>query len=330
MKGRPREFSASAPGKVNLHLGVGEARRDGYHELVTVFQAVQRRETVRLLVDPALETSAEGTVVQGMSTFFGVAEPEEDIDGPANLAWRAVDAVVAEYRRRYPGAALALPRVKVVVEKDVFVAGGMAGGSADAAAALVAANDYLGSYGRAPLEEDALVRLARSLGADVPFCLVGGTALGTGRGDELVEMLARGQYHWVFVNPRVGLPTGEAFSLLDDLRHDNPAFLPRLDTSALSRALLSADPEQLARALHNDLEPAAVRMRPQLAALLRRTGELGLRAIVSGSGPTVAVLCRDDNHTAEVLSGVRDGFPGYEAFATTGPAPGAQLLAGTT
>ncbi|WJY67653.1 4-(cytidine 5'-diphospho)-2-C-methyl-D-erythritol kinase [Corynebacterium auris] len=326
MKDKPREFSASAPGKVNLHLGVGEARRDGYHELVTVFQAVERREAVRLLVSPALETVSAGSVVEGMSTFYGVAEPGEDIDGPANLAWRAVDAVVEEYRRQYPRAAVELPRVKVVVEKNVFVAGGMAGGSADAAAALVAANDYVGAYGHAPLGEDALGRLARSLGADVPFCLAGGTALGTGRGDELVEMMARGRYHWVFVNPRVGLPTGEAFSLLDDLRHDNPALVAHLDTAALARALLTGEPEALAPALHNDLEPAAVRMRPQLRPLLEQAAELGLRAFVSGSGPTVAVLCRDEEHAAQVLAELAQRFPGYEAFFTAGPAPGAHAL----
>ncbi|WP_288831874.1 4-(cytidine 5'-diphospho)-2-C-methyl-D-erythritol kinase [uncultured Corynebacterium sp.] len=320
------EFGASAPGKVNLHLGVGEARQDGYHDLVTVFQAVGRREAVRLLVDPELEMVGEGSVVREMNTFFEVAEPAEEINTPSNLAWRAVDAVVAEYRRQYPGPAVQFPRLRIVVEKTVFVAGGMAGGSADAAAALVAANEYVGHFGRAALDDDVLLRLARGLGADVPFCLMGGTALGIGRGDDLVEMIARGEYHWVFVNPRVGLPTGEAFSLLDDLRHDNPALVPRLDTAALSRALLSGDPETVAVALHNDLEPAAVRMRPQLRRLLEAAGEMGLRAVVSGSGPTVAVLCRDGGQAEEALAGLRERFPGYEAFATTGPGPGAQPL----
>ncbi|WP_291314944.1 4-(cytidine 5'-diphospho)-2-C-methyl-D-erythritol kinase [Corynebacterium sp. UBA2622] len=320
------EFGASAPGKVNLHLGVGEARSDGYHELVTVFQAVGRREAVRVLVEPEMVPVAEGSVVAGMSTFFGVSEPAEDIDTPRNLAWRAVDAVVAEYRRLYPRAAVELPQARIVVEKNVFVAGGMAGGSADAAAALAAANDYVAHFGHAPLDQDTLLRLARSLGADVPFCLLGGTALGTGRGDELVEMLSRGEYHWVFVNPGVGLPTGEAFSLLDDLRHDNPSLVPRLDTKALSRALLSGEPDALAAAMHNDLEAAALRMRPQLAALLRTAGEAGLRAIVSGSGPTVAVLCRDEKHAGRVLGELRGEFPAYEAFAASGPARGAELI----
>lgn len=320
------EFGASAPGKVNLHLGVGDARKDGYHELVTVFQAVGRREAVRILVDPALETVAEGSVVTGMSTFFAVAEPGEAMDGPGNLAWRAVDAVVGEYRRQYPHASVELPRLRIVVEKNVFVAGGMAGGSADAAAALVAANEYVAHFGHAPLDGDTLLRLAASLGADVPFCLMGGTALGRGRGDELVEMLARGEYHWVFVNPGVGLSTGEAFSLLDDLRHDDPAHVPHLATRPLSQALLSGDPDELARVLHNDLQAAAVAMRPQLRPLLEAADAAGLRALVSGSGPTVAVLCRDADHAHEVLGMLASEFPGYEAFATTGPARGAEVI----
>ena len=126
----PREIVASAPGKVNLHLGVGEARVDGYHDLVSVFHAVDRREVVRLLIDGE---PVDGPVVASMRTTFFVDQPGEDIDGPGNLAWRAVEAVVAR-------AGVAVPRVHIEVDKHVFVAGGMAGGSADAAAALVAAN----------------------------------------------------------------------------------------------------------------------------------------------------------------------------------------------
>ena len=125
-----REIVASAPGKVNLHLGVGEARTDGYHDLVSVFHAVDRREVVRLLYDG---TPAAGPAVESMRTTFFVDEPDENIDGPNNLAWRSVEAVVSR-------AGVAVPRVRIEVDKHVFVAGGMAGGSADAAAALVAAN----------------------------------------------------------------------------------------------------------------------------------------------------------------------------------------------
>lgn len=318
-----RVFSASAPGKVNLHLGVGEVRADGYHDLVSVFHAVDRREVVRVL--PTGEFT-EGLVVEAMETRFFVDQPDEDIDGPGNLAWRAVEAVVEQIRTENTesdGATLALPKVRIEVDKHVFVAGGMAGGSADAAAALVAANALMGEYAE-PVAD--LHPLAATLGADVPFSLMGGTALGTGRGDELVEMLSRGQLHWVFVNPKVGISTPGAFSLLDDLRFNNASVVPHLNTSELSQALTSGDAQRVAAALHNDLEAPAVTMRPQLARLLTVGNEAGLRAVVSGSGPTVAVLCSDEDHARWVAEHLLEEFPGYEIFVAAGPDQGATLL----
>ena len=306
------KYVASAPGKVNLHLGVGEARADGYHELVTVFHAVDRRERVTLI---ASDTMTNGPIVRSMSTTFFVDTPDEDIDGPGNLAWRAVDAVAAR-------AGVALPEVRIEVDKHVFVAGGMAGGSADAAAALVAANALVADYGT-PLDDDTLLALAASLGADVPFSLMGGTALGTGRGDELVAMLSRGRLHWVFVNPKVGIPTGKAFSLLDDMRHNNATLVPHLNTQALSQALTSGDATRVAAAMHNDLEEPALAMRPQLARLLDVATDAGLRAMVSGSGPTAAVLCDSLEHAQWVADHLAERFDGYELFVAEGPDQGA-------
>lgn len=307
-----RKYVASAPGKVNLHLGVGEARADGYHELVSVFHAVDRRERVTLI---ASDTMTDGPIVRSMSTTFFVDTPDEDIDGPGNLAWRAVDAVAAR-------AGVALPEVRIEVDKHVFVAGGMAGGSADAAAALVAANALVADYGT-PLDDDTLLALAASLGADVPFSLMGGTALGTGRGDELVAMLSRGRLHWVFVNPKVGIPTGKAFSLLDDMRHNNATLVPHLNTQALSQALASGDATRVAAAMHNDLEEPALAMRPQLARLLDVATDAGLRAMVSGSGPTAAVLCDSLEHAQWVADHLAERFDGYELFVAEGPDQGA-------
>lgn len=308
------EIVASAPGKVNLHLGVGEARTDGYHDLVSVFHAVDRREMVRLLLDGA---PVAGPAVQSMRTTFFVDEPDEDIDGPGNLAWRAVEAVVAR-------AGVAVPRVRIEVDKHVFVAGGMAGGSADAAAALVAANALVAEFGE-PLPDEELFDLAASLGADVPFSLMGGTALGTGRGDKLVEMLSRGRLHWVFINPKIGINTGGAFALLDDLRHGNPALLPHLDATELSQALTSGDVARVAAALHNDLEAPALSMRPVLKRVLGVAGEAGRRAIVSGSGPTVAVLCDDADAARFAAEHLAERFDGYEVFVAEGPDHGAQV-----
>ena len=309
--GQVREIVASAPGKVNLHLGVGEARTDGYHELVSVFHAVDRREVVRLLVDG---DPVDGPIVESMRTTFFVDQPDEDIDGPRNLAWRAVEAVAQR-------AGIKLPRVRIEVDKHVFVAGGMAGGSADAAAALVAANALVAEYGE-PLAPEVLHELAASLGADVPFSLMGGTALGTGRGDELVEMLSRGRLHWVFINPKIGINTGGAFSLLDDLRHGNPALLPHLDSTELSQALTSGDVARVAAALHNDLEVPALSMRPVLKRVLAVAGEAGRRAIVSGSGPTVAVLCEDAGAARFAAEHLAEQFDGYEIFVAEGPDQG--------
>lgn len=306
------EIVASAPGKVNLHLGVGEARTDGYHDLVSVFHAVDRREVVRLLLDG---TPAAGPAVESMRTKFFVDEPDEDIDGPNNLAWRAVEAVVSR-------AGVAVPRVRIEVDKHVFVAGGMAGGSADAAAALVATNALVAEFGE-PLPDEELLEIAASLGADVPFSLMGGTALGTGRGDKLVEMLARGRLHWVFINPKIGINTGGAFALLDDLRHGNPALLPHMDATELSQALTSGDVARVAAALHNDLEAPALSMRPVLKRVLGVAGEAGRRAIVSGSGPTVAVLCDDADAARFAAEHLTERFDGYEVFVAEGPDRGA-------
>ena len=307
-----REIVASAPGKVNLHLGVGEARADGYHELVSVFHAVDRRERVTLI---ASDTMTDGPIVRSMSTTFFVDTPDEDIDGPGNLAWRAVEAVVAR-------AGVDVPRVRIEVDKHVFVAGGMAGGSADAAAALVAANALVAEFGEA-LPEEELLEIAASLGADVPFSLMGGTALGTGRGDKLVEMLSRGRLHWVFINPKIGINTGGAFSLLDDLRHGNPALVPHLDATELSQALTSGDVARVAAALHNDLEAPALSMRPVLKRVLGAAGEAGRRAIVSGSGPTVAVLCDSADAARFAAEHVAEQFDAYEVFVAEGPDHGA-------
>ncbi|WIM68443.1 4-(cytidine 5'-diphospho)-2-C-methyl-D-erythritol kinase [Corynebacterium breve] len=324
------EFAARAYGKVNLHLGVGEARDDGYHELATVFQAVDRPETVTLRVNGETDRVLAGSVVESMSTTFHVNEPDEDIDGPNNLAWRAVDAVVERYRDRAKRHAVDLPRVRLFVDKTIFVAGGMAGGSADAAAALIAANEYLEYWTSTSLTDDDNAEIASSLGADVPFCLMGGTALGRGRGDKLAPMMARGTYWWAFVSQKEGLSTGRVFEYLDELRHNDPALVPRLDTTAIARALVSGEPATVAGVLHNDLQPAAVKLHPNLRNTLHEARLQGvLRAIVSGSGPTVAILCENEEHARKTVDALTSTVA-YEGFAARGPAPAAHSLTAAT
>ncbi|UIZ92762.1 4-(cytidine 5'-diphospho)-2-C-methyl-D-erythritol kinase [Corynebacterium sp. CNCTC7651] len=316
-------FAASAPAKVNLHLGVGEERADGYHDLVTVFQAVDQRDQVRLIVEDG--GASESSVVARMATELLLnVQLDEDLDTPANLAWRAVDAAVDAFRSDHPGAAL--PPVRIEVAKSIFVAGGMAGGSADAAAALVAANAYLEHFGGASLADDQLLALARQLGADVPFALMGGNALGTGRGDDLVAMLGRGEYWWLFINPGTTISTGKAFGLLDDMRHNNPALVPHLDTTRVAQALTSGDAKQLGAALHNDLQPAALAMRPRIKQIIDLAAAEGGYALVSGSGPTIAVLCEDREHAQRASETIREQLEeAMDLLMASGPADGARL-----
>lgn len=309
-----RPVTARAHGKVNLHLGVGEARADGYHELSTVFMAVDRPETVTLIPEPGAKVASG--VVTSMRTTCHVSVPDEDLDTPKNLAWRAVNAICE-------GADV--PSVRIEVDKTIPVAGGMAGGSADAAAAIKAAMGYLAQNGIEVVAEQ-VQDIAAELGADVPFALMGGIALGTDRGDALVPMMGRGEYWFAFLNPKVGLSTGQVFEHLDDMRFNNASLVPKMDTTLLSRALLSGDPVQVGAVMHNDLEVAALDLQPRLSALIRNAEMAGaIRAMVSGSGPTVAALC-PDRETAHIVVDEFTRNGGVEGFVAHGPAAGAVLL----
>ena len=310
------KFTARANGKVNLHLGVGEVRGDGYHDLSTVFMAVDRPETVTLSTLEG-ETSSS-TAVKEMHTTYHVQQPDEDLDNSKNLAWKAVDLICHGY-------AGDLSPLRLDVDKTVPVAGGMAGGSADAAAAVKAISALIAHVDQ-PLPDELLARLVPQLGADVPFALMGGIALGTERGDSLVPMMGRGKYWFAFLNPKVGLSTKSVFEKLDDLRFNYASMVPHMDTTTLSRALLSGDPQLVGAAMHNDLEAAAIALRPSLQQLIHDAEDAGaIRAMISGSGPTVAALCADE----ETARGVVDKLAArgdIEAFAAHGPVGGGELL----
>ncbi len=262
----PRGVRVRAPAKVNLELRVGAPRPDGYHELATVFQAVSLRDEV------SVHRSAEWQVdVSG--PYAGLVP-----SGPDNLALRAARLLAQRHAVDEPLA--------ILIDKDIPVAGGMAGGSADAAAALVAC-DHLWGLG---LSRDRLAELAAHLGSDVPFALVGGNAMGSGRGEQLAPVLARGSFHWVLAVSDTGLATPQVYAELDRLRAGEPVPDPEV-SDRLMTALRKGDPAALGRALHNDLEPAAFSLRPELRTLRDAGVEFGaLGAVVSGSGPTVAFL----------------------------------------
>lgn len=291
-------LTVRAAAKINLHLGVGRVREDGYHPLETVYQAVSLHDDVR--VTPADAWSVRTTTAGHLG----------DVALPApgdNIVDRVRDLLAPDRTAR------------VEVAKAIPVAGGMAGGSADAAAALLAL-DRLWDLG---LTEDRRLDLAARLGSDVPFALVGGTALGTGRGEVVTPLEDRGTWSWVVVPDAGGLSTPAVYRRFDELFPDAPTTPP--PTDRLRAALVTGDPRALAGALHNDLEPAALDLRPDLAALLERgVAEGALRGLVSGSGPTCVFLCTDPESAAAVaagLVGVRS-----RVLTATGPVSGAHVL----
>ena len=295
------------PGKVNLYLEVGDLRADGYHELTTVFHAVSLLDEITVRNADVLSLELTG---EGADTL-----PADE----RNLAWRAAELLAERVGRA--------PDVAIVVEKSIPVAGGMAGGSADAAAVLVAMNT-LWELG---VPRRDLHVLAAQLGSDVPFALHGGTALGTGRGEELATVLARNTFHWVLAFADGGLATPAVFAEIDRLRktadpgRDAP---PQLDDAEpVLAALASGDPSQLAPLLGNDLQPAALSLDPGLRRTLQAGTEAGaLAGIVSGSGPTCAFLCGSAASAVEVATQLSGAGVCRTVRVASGPVQGARVV----
>jgi 4-diphosphocytidyl-2-C-methyl-D-erythritol kinase len=301
--GVPEPVTVRVPAKINLHLAVGPRRADGYHELVTVFHAVALYDTVT--ATPARDLSI------GLSGEGAAELPQ----GPDNLAWQA--AVLLAER-----SAVA-PTVRLDLVKGIPVAGGLAGGSADAAATLVAC-DALWGVG---LDRSELTELAAELGSDVAFALAGGTALGTGRGERLTAVLATGRWHWVFAISDHGLPTPGVYAELDRMRAagDPPA---AGEPDQLINALRSHDPGRLGSLLANDLQAAAISLRPDLRRTLRSGLDLGaLGGVVSGSGPTCAFLARSREAAVRLAASLAGAGVCRTVRVAHGPVPGARISA---
>lgn len=296
-----RSVTVAAPAKINLHLGVGPGRPDGFHTLATVYQAIG-------LYDEVTVAAASTTTLDVVGDGVDVSDVPTDA---SNLVLRAAALLAAR-------AGLDAPPVAMRIRKRIPVAGGMAGGSADAAAALLAC-DRLWDL-RTPRAE--LLRLAAELGSDVPFCLVGGTATGTGRGELVEPVEDTGEYLWVVALPGGGLSTPGVYREFDRLhpRPPEPGIPDRL-----LHALRAGDTGALARALTNDLQPAALDLRPGLADVLARGRSAGaLAAMVSGSGPTCLFLAGDKDAAAALRD--RLGSAGVGTLLATGPVPGAHVL----
>jgi 4-diphosphocytidyl-2-C-methyl-D-erythritol kinase len=295
------------PGKVNLYLAVGDRREDGYHELTTVFHAVSLLDEITVRNADMLSLDLSGEGVESLPT------------DERNLAWQAAE-LMAEHVGRAPDVAIS-------IEKSIPVAGGMAGGSADAAAVLVAVNT-LWELG---VPRRDLHTLAAQLGSDVPFALHGGTALGTGRGEELATVLARNMFHWVLAFADGGLSTPAVFSEIDRLRETAGAGRnqpPRLDDpEPVLAALASGDPAELAPLLGNDLQPAAVSLDPGLRRTLRAGADAGaLAGIVAGSGPTCAFLCTSAASAIDVGAQLAGFGVCRTVRVASGPVHGARVV----
>jgi 4-diphosphocytidyl-2-C-methyl-D-erythritol kinase len=324
------------PAKVNLQLSVGPLGADGYHDLVTVFHAVSLFDEVT--VAPADRTSVRVTGEDAGSVPAG----------RTNLAVRAARALASATRRRQDSSA-----VQIEIRKRIPVSAGLAGGSADAAAALIACNELW----QAGLGQDELREIAATVGSDVAFALVGGTAVGQGRGERLTPALTTGTYHWVLAFAAGGLSTPEVYATCDRLRATRTAGpgsgaapqpgrgaaqpptgsaarpagtvapRPELDTELMA-ALRSGDPAAVGPLLSNDLQAAAVSLRPDLRRTLAAGRELGaLGAIVSGSGPTCAFLAAEARRARELAVSLSGAGVCRAVARVDGPAPGATVVA---
>jgi 4-diphosphocytidyl-2-C-methyl-D-erythritol kinase len=290
------------PAKVNVQLAVGAARPDGFHELANVFLAVGLYDEVTAAPAGELRVTCAGP------------DAEQVPLDRTNLAARAALALAERYGVE--------PAVHLHIAKDIPVAGGMAGGSADGAAALVACDALWGTGA----SRDELLDICAELGSDVPFSLVGGAALGTGRGEMLTPLEVGGTFHWVFALARRGLSTPAVFREFDRLAEGRDVPEPAASPDVLA-ALAKGDCDALALAVSNDLQPAALSLFPELSDTLAAGRAAGaLAALVSGSGPTTAFLASDAGSAAEVAAVLRASGTCRAVRTAEGPVTGATVV----
>jgi 4-diphosphocytidyl-2-C-methyl-D-erythritol kinase len=299
---RYKSVEVQVPAKVNLQLSVGPKKADGYHEVVTVFQAISLYDTIKISPSDQFQISIKGDYTNGVPL------------DQSNLVYKAVELMAEKFDTD--------KALEVEISKSIPVAGGMAGGSADAAGALLGIDQLFGLG----LSRDELGEVARNLGSDVPFMLHGGTAVGRGHGDEITPALSRGTYHWVIAVSSNGLSTPSVYGECDRLRTGLDIKAPSLNDELL-QALLSGDSTRVGKSLNNDLQAAACSLRPALRLILDTGQEYGaLGGIVSGSGPSVAFLVADEDHSLDLAVALTSsGVVGSVARAQ-GPVPGAKVI----
>ena len=291
------------PGKINLQLSVGPLAKDGYHELATVFQSVSLYDevTLKLIDSDEIIVNAQGKT--------GVPE------GKDNLAYQAVDLMRKQFEVK--------DGIEIKIKKEIPIAGGMAGGSANAGAAIVGF-DSLFSLG---LSRNEMELIGSQLGADVPFTISGGTAIGTGRGDRITPVLSRGNYFWVLALSSSGLSTPAVYNECDRLREGLDIAAPHV-SDELVQALSRGDATALGKVLVNDLQPAACSLKPALRLILDVGLDYGaLGGIVSGSGPTVAFLAESEDHALDLVVALTSSGVVGNVLRAQGPVPGARVIA---
>jgi len=295
------QVAVRVPGKINLQLSVGPLARDGYHELATVFQSVS-------LFDEITVSQIESGIEITSDSKSNIPLDKE------NLAFRAAEIMCKKFDIE--------TGLAIKIKKEIPVAGGMAGGSADAGGTIVAI-DSLFSLG---LKRDEMERISAELGADVPFTIAGGTAIGTGRGDQIAPVLSRGSYNWVLALSTSGLSTPSVYKECDRLREGLDISKPFVSDSLL-QALSHGDAKALGKALSNDLQPAACSLKPALRLILDVGLDYGaLGGIVSGSGPTVAFLAENEDHALDLVVALTSSGVVGNVIRVAGPVPGARVI----
>lgn len=299
----PSSVVTRVPGKINLQLSVGPLQRDGYHPVATVFQAVSIFDDVKIALSDK----------SGISIHSAKSDERLPLDNN-NLAFKAAQLMAKKF--------VITDGIEITLNKEIPIAGGMAGGSADAGATIVGI-DALFSLG---LKRNEMEKIGSELGADIPFTISGGTAIGTGRGDQITPVLSRGSYSWVLALSSSGLSTPAVYNECDRLREGLQVAPPHVSDSLL-HALSAGDAVALGKALSNDLQPAACSLKPALRLILDVGLDYGaLGGLVSGSGPTVAFLAENEDHALDLVVALTSSGVVGNVVRASGPVPGARVI----
>lgn len=293
-----RSYSLIAPAKINLYLEILGDRPDGYHELAMILQSIELADQI--------DVRAIGT-----DTILIHCDHPQVPSDRTNLAYRAAELMAKEF----PQVFAQFGGVEITIKKQIPVAAGLAGGSTDAAAVLVGI-DMMWQLG---LTQPELQDLAARLGSDVPFCLAGGTAIATGRGEELSPLPDLDHLYVVLAkNRNLMVSTAWAYQTYrNQFGHSYVRDTQSLESRAtrvhsgpIVHAIYNKDGSQIGQLLHNDLEKVVLPTTPQVAQLreaFHSSGALG--TMMSGSGPTVFALCQSQAQAQEIEQNVRAMIP---------------------